>query len=168
LVVLAIAAMVVGGIGISGCCMPSSLSDKIGEKVGDSVKEGVEKSIENETGVTIDTDDSGETSGEDLKSAPRYPKSKRTFYIKGEPIDGDVSISITYESEDDTAKVTSWYKDKMPELGWKVQVSVGGTDGGEMITYERDAGETTVTVSTSKVDDKTSITLIYNGKEAGA
>ena len=164
----AMTAVIAGGMLSSGCCLPSSLSDKIGDKVGDSITDSVEKNIEKETGVDVETEDTAETSGKDLQSVPRYPDSKRTFYIKGEPIDGDISISITYESTDATAKVNTWYKDKMASLGWAVGVAVGGTDGGEMITYQKNDSEITATVSVTKEGDKTGITIMYNGPEAGA
>ncbi len=151
-----------GAVLVSGCCIPSSCSDKIGEQIGKQV----EKQVEENTGVDVNTEKTTEATGEDIKSVPRYPDSTRTFYIKGEPIDGNVSISITYETKDTPAKVSSWYKDKMASLGWTVSVTVAGTDGGEMITYDKGDNNTTATVNVTK-DTKTTITIMYNGAESG-
>lgn len=166
--VLMVLALAVGGLLVSGCCIPSSLTDTIGNKVGSEVEKGVKKSIEENTGVKVETEDTAESSGEDLKSVPRYTGAKRTFYIKGEPISGNVSISITYETKDDPAKVVAWYKEKMTEKGWTVTMTVGGTDGGEMITYDKGDNNTTATVNVTKSNDKTDITIMYNGAESGA
>lgn len=161
-----IAAM--GAFLLSGCCMPSGCSDLIGQKAGDAVKKSVEKGIEDSTGTEINTDETKEVTGEDLKSVPRYPDSTRTLYIKGAAVNGMVSISINYKTSDDPAKVVAWYKDKMAALGWTVTLTVAGTDGGEMITYGKNNNETTATVNVTKSSDKTEIGIMYNGVEAGA
>ncbi len=153
---------------VSGCCVPSGCSDLIGQKVGESVKKGVEKGIKDSTGTTINTDKTTEASGEDLKTVPRYPDSTRTLYIKGEVVNGNISVSINYETKDDAAKVVSWYKDKMAGLGWSVTMTVAGTDGGEMITYGKNNNETTATVNVTKTGDKTDVGVMYNGVAAGA
>ncbi|MFA5866753.1 MAG: hypothetical protein WC891_02140 [Actinomycetota bacterium] len=157
-----------GAFLVSGCCMPSGCSDLIGQKVSDTVQKGVEKGIEDSTNTTIDTEKTTEATGEDLKSVPRYPGATRTLYIKGEPIDGNISVSINYETTDSASKVVSWYKDKMAGLGWTVSMTVSGTDGGEMITYGKNNNETTATVNVSKSGDKTDIGIMYNGAESGA
>lgn len=166
--ILTVLAMAVGGLLVSGCCIPSSLTDSIGQKVGSEVEKGVKKSIEENTGVKVETEDTAESSGEDLSSVPRYPDAKRTFYIKGEPIDGNISVSITYESTDDAAKIVSWYKEKMAAKGWKLTLTVAGQDGGEMISYEKGDNNTTATVNVTKSDKKTDITIMYNGAESGS
>ncbi len=166
--VAVILALSLSAIAASGCCMPSGCSDLIGNQVNDAVKKGVEKGIKDSTGTTINTDKTTEASGEDLKSVPRYPGATRTLYIKGEPISGNISISISYETKDDAAKVVSWYKEKMAGLGWSVTMTVAGTDGGEMITYGKNNNETTATVNVTKSSDKTDIGVMYNGAEAGA
>lgn len=149
-----------GTVLVSGCCIPSSCSDQIGKQV--------EKQVEKNTNTNINTEKTKEATGEDLKSVPRYPDSTRTFYIKGEPVDGNISISITYETTDAPAKVSSWYKDKMASLGWTVSMTVAGQDGGEMITYDKGDNNTTATVNVSKSDSKTTISVMYNGAESGA
>ena len=153
---------------VSGCCCPAGLTDQIGNTIGNEVQKGVEKGIEDSTNTKIDTNKTTEATGEDLKSVPRYPDATRTLYIKGEPIDGNISVSITYETTDDAAKVVSWYKEKMAGLGWAVTLSVAGTDGGEMITYGKNNNETTATVNVSTSGEKTDIGVMYNGAEAGA
>lgn len=159
---------VLGVFLVSGCCCPAGLTDLIGNKVGDTVQKSVEKGIKDSTGTTVDTEKTTEATGEDLTSVPRYPDSTRTLYIKGEPIDGNISITITYETTDGAAKVVSWYKDKMVGLGWAVTVAVAGTDGAEMITFGKNNNEATATVNVSKSGEKTDIGIMYNGPEAGA
>jgi hypothetical protein len=153
---------------VSGCCCPSGLGDMFGEQIGKEVQKSVEKGIEDSTDTEINTDKTKETTGEDLKSVPRYPDSTRTLYIKGEPVGGMISVSLTYETEDDAATVVSWYKDKMAGLGWTLTLSAGGTDGGEMITYGKNNNETTATVNVTAGDGKTDIGIMYNGVEEGA
>jgi hypothetical protein len=153
---------------VSGCCLPSSLTSKIGDQVGKSVESGVKKSIEKNTGVKVESGDAAEASGTDLKSVPPYTGAKRTFYIKGEPVNGNISVSITYQTSDDVAKVVAWYKAKMAEKGWTVTMTVAGQDGGEMVTYDKGDKNTTATVNVTKSDSKTDITVMYNGTEAGA
>ena len=153
-----------GAVLVSGCCIPSSCSDQIGQQIGKEV----EKQVEKNTGVDVNTEKTTEATGEDLKSVPRYPDATRTLYIKGEPIDGNISISITYETKDAPAKVSSWYKDKMASLGWTISMTVAGTDGGEMITYDKGDDNTTATVNVSKSDSKTAISVMYNGAASGA
>lgn len=164
----ALVALGVCGAMVAGCCMPGAVSDKIGEQVGKSVESGVKKSIEKSTNTQIETGDTAEAKGEDLKSVPAYPGAKRTFYVKGEPIDGKISISITYETGDSLSKVSAWYKDKMAGLGWTVSMTIAGSDGGEMVTYQKDNNATTATVNVAKSNDKTGITIMYNGAESGA
>lgn len=156
--------LVLGAALISGCCIPTSCSDQLGEQIGKEV----EKKIEEESGVDVETEDTAETSGKDLESVPRYPDSKRTFYIKGEPVDGNVSISITYETSDSPSDVVAWYKEKMAGLGWTVSSTIGGTDGGEMITYDKGDNNTTATINVTKDGNKATITIMYNGVESGA
>jgi hypothetical protein len=163
----------VAGLGVflvSGCCCPASLTDQIGNQVSKEVQKGVEKSIEDTTGTSINTDKTKEVTGEDLKSVPRYPDSTRTLYIKGEPIDGNISVSLTYETTDDPAKVVAWYKDKMAGLGWTVTLTVAGTDGGEMITWGKNDNATTATVNVTKNSGgkKTDVGIFYNGAAEGA
>lgn len=166
--ILAVLALAVGGLLLSGCCFPSGLSNKIGDEVGKSVEKGVKKSIEDKTGVKVESGDSAEASGTDLKSVPKYTGAKRTFYIKGEPVNGNISVSITYQTSDTPAKVSAFYKEKMAALGWTVTMTVAGQDGGEMVTYDKGDNNTTATVNITKGSDKTEITVMYNGTEAGA
>lgn len=159
-----------GAFLVSGCCCPTGLTDQFGEQIGKEVQKNVEKAIEDETGTEINTDETKEVTGEDLKSVPRYPDSTRTLYIKGEPVGGNISVSLTYETTDDPAKVVAWYKDKMAGLGWSVTLTVAGTDGGEMITYGKNDNATTATVNVTKNsgNGKTDIGIFYNGAEEGA
>lgn len=159
---------VLGVFLVSGCCCPAGLTDQFGDQIGKEVQKSVEKSIEKNTNTEINTDKTTEATGEDLKSVPRYPGSTRTLYIKGEPVNGNISVSLTYETTDDAAKVISWYKDKMAGLGWTVTLTVAGTNGGEMITFGKNNNETTATVNVTASDGKTDIGLMYNGAEAGA
>ncbi len=163
-----VAALALSGVMVAGCCLPSGLSSRIGDEVGKSVESNVKKSIEDSTNTKIDTTKTKEVTGEDLKSVPRYPDSTRTLYIKGEPISGNVSISLTYETKDAAAKVASWYKDKMAGLGWTVVLTVAGQDGGEMISYKKEGTETTATVNITRSSDVTDIGIMYNGAESGA
>lgn len=157
---------------VSGCCCPAGISDQFSKMVGNEVQKGVQKGIENSTNTKIDTNKKKETGGEDLKSVPKYPGSTRTLYIKGEPVNGNISVSITYETTDDAATVVSWYKDKMAGLGWTVTLTVAGTDGGEMVTYGKGGTapnyDTTATVNVTTGNGKTDIGIMYNGVEAGA
>jgi hypothetical protein len=166
--VLSVLVLGVGGVLLSGCCIPSGLSSKIGDQVGKSVESGVKKSIEKNTGVKVESGDSAEAAGTDLKSVPPYTGAKRTFYIKGEPVNGNISVSITYQTSDDPAKVLAFYKEKMAALGWTVSLTVAGQDGGEMVSYDKGDNNTTATVNVTKSNGKTDITVMYNGVEAGA
>jgi hypothetical protein len=160
---------VLGVFLVSGCCIPSGCTDLIGQKVGDTVQKSVEKGIKDSTGTSVNTEKTKEVTGEDLKSVPRYPDSTRTLYIKGAPVDGNISVSLTFETSDDPAKVVAWYKDKMTGLGWTVTLTVAGTDGGEMTTWGKNDNSTTATVNVSKNSNgKTDIGVFYNGVEAGA
>jgi hypothetical protein len=160
---------VMGVFLLSGCCCPAGITDMFSKSVSNQVQKSVEKGIKDTTGTTINTDKTKEVTGEDLKSVPRYTGSIRTLYIKGEPIDRNVSISLTYETTDDPATVSAWYKDKMAGLGWTVTLTVAGTDGGEMITYGKNDNATTATVNVTKNSNgKTDIGIFYNGVAAGA
>ncbi len=161
-----VAALALSGVMITGCCLPSSLSSKIGDEVGKSVEKNVNKAVKDSTG--IDTTKTKEATGEDLKSVPRYPDSTRTLYIKGEPVGGNISISITYETKDAASKVVAWYKDKMAGLGWTVTLSIAAQDGGELISYKKGETETTATVNVTTANGTTNIGIMYNGAESGA
>ncbi len=158
----------VGAVLTSGCCFPASCSDQISKQVGDQVKKGVEKGIKNSTGTTVNTNKTKEVTGEDLTSVPRYQGSTRTLYIKGAPVNGNISVSLTYETTDDAAKVVSWYKEKMAGLGWTISLTVAGQDGGEMNTYQKNDNAITATVNVTRSNNKTDIVIMYNGPEAGA
>ncbi len=131
------------GVLVAGCCAPCFPSDELEKEI----EKEIEKSIPKSPSDSKDDEDgsSEDVSGEDIKDVPRYPGSVRTESMDVSSGD-NVSMSNTYEVDEDTAKVFEWYKDKMPSMGWKSVLTTGGENGGGSQTYENSDAICTVIV----------------------
>lgn len=62
---------------------------------------------------------SGDYAGRDLNSVPRYPNSRRVYYVESDSSKGK-SYNVIYQSADALHQVSAYYETNMPRYGWRL------------------------------------------------
>ncbi len=137
----------------SGCCVPGFSSNKAEEK-----KDATSGEKSGKDGS--DTGKKKDVSGEDVTDAPRYPDSILIDSVNASSGE-TVIVANIYEVEEFAKKVISWYKDKMPSLGWNLVTAANTGEEGAVLMYDRQDEECTITVDKTG-EKKTKITINYS------
>ncbi len=152
-------------LSFTGC---SLIARKITEKAA-------EKAIEKETGKDVDLNvgegkvkikgKEGETeiqSGEKLpedfpEKFPLYPQAEVKGTVRNEA-GGKIQMQVVLETKDSFDKVVDFYKEKLPESGYKITSTVQ-TGGGAMFYLEMGKDKAGIV---SIIDEKTKTTFTIN------
>ena len=62
---------------------------------------------------------SGDYAGRDLNSVPRYPGSRRLYYVEQDTSKGK-SFDLIYASADPLPQVSAYYETELPKYGWRL------------------------------------------------
>ncbi len=62
---------------------------------------------------------SGDYAGRDLNTVPRYPGSRRLYYVEQDTSKGK-SFNLIYASADPLKQVSAYYETELPKYGWRL------------------------------------------------
>jgi hypothetical protein len=140
------------------------------------------KAVETATGVSVDNSgDSTTIKGSDGteittnnnegKLADGFPANipvyKGTIVDSGSlTVNGASTWTASIETADSVDDIKAFYKDGLAAEGWTVtsEIDQNDTSGGRLVAYQAENGNSTLTVSISLLDGKTTIALMAGTK----
>ncbi len=156
LIVIAILGAIFGGIIIKKL-ISGVVQQKTGVQVNiDDINKGKLTYTDPKTGQTLNIG-SNKIPDNFPKDFPIYPESTITSSLSGNAAEKNSGFWLTLTTNDNTNKVTSFYKENLETNGWQTQTTAGSQNGTNWaVTKKNLSGYITITTA----DNQTSILIV--------
>lgn len=121
--------------------------------------------VEGEKGEKATISEGGEIPESMPSDVPVYAGTKVVASVESDDPSGGKAINVTLGSQDDSAKVNTWYLDELEKGGWKITTKVS-SEGNHAIVAEKGTNQLQVSIAAdSGGDNKTTINLMVTPKQ---